>query len=424
MVSGTTTGTSPAQPNLGGNAMLKAMGPHTTGRSIVTFKRDVPKAARDNVIDQMGRTLAGQNHEFMTMAAGARAAPKQPSALRILTLDRFGIAVIEAPSGTSAMAMAQSFEAMAEVETSRPEYYLYATEEFGDDEDATWGLRATRAIDSVFTGKGIKVAVLDTGLALNHPDFIGRDIVSESFVPFEGVDDQQGHGTHCAGVIVGPRVRTQTSPAYGIAPDATLYVGKVLNNAGSGREMDIARGIDWALDQGCDIISMSLGRSVTAGVGPDANYERLGAEALEAGSLIVAAAGNDSHRTTGFVAPVSIPANSPSIVAVAAIDSDLAVANFSNGSTNRAAAGIDIAAPGVGVFSSFLVERPYRILQGTSMACPHVAGIAALYAESDPSLRGRALWKALTGDALALPLEPGDVGAGLVQAPKKPPATS
>ena len=134
------------------------------------------------------------------------------------------------------------------------------------------------------------------------------------------------------------------------------------------------------------------------------------------GTLIVAAAGNDSSRP-GLTNPVSHPANCPSIMAVAALDPALAIASFSNRGINPDGGQVDIAAPGVNVFSSWPMPARYRRLQGTSMATPHVAGIAALYAEADPAARGAALWQALAGAARRLSLPGTDVGAGLVQAP-------
>ncbi len=110
----------------------------------------------------------------------------------------------------------------------------------------TWGLQATRVPESNWSGRGIKVAVLDTGFELNHPDFAGRTINSQSFVPGEAVQDGHGHGTHCIGTSMGPRV-PDPLPRYGIAFEADIFVGKVLSNQGSGDDGDIFAGINWAI---------------------------------------------------------------------------------------------------------------------------------------------------------------------------------
>ena len=190
----------------------------------------------------------------------------------------------------------------------------------------------------------------------------------------------QGHGTHTAGTIAGLLADGGGNlPRYGVAPGVALHVGKVLSNAGSGRELDIVAGIEWAIEEGCAVVSMSLGRAVAVDEEPDPIYEDVGARALEAGCLIVAAAGNESDRRYNYIAPVGAPANAPSIMAVAAIGADGGIAGFSCGGTGKAA--VDIAGPGVGVFSSVPRPQLYAKFAGTSMACPHVAGVAALWAQ-------------------------------------------
>jgi subtilisin len=144
--------------------------------------------------------------------------------------------------------------------------------------------------------------------------------------------------------------------------------------------------------------------------------------ALNQGTLIVAAAGNDSRRTrpsNPIINPVSRPANAPSILAVGAIDRSLAIAPFSNGEINIDQTGgeVDLVGPGVDVFSSWFTPRNYNTISGTSMATPHVAGIAALYAQANPQARGEALWQLLIKNTKSLTLKTRDVGAGLIQAP-------
>jgi subtilisin family serine protease len=281
--------------------------------------------------------------------------------------------------------------------------------------DFTWGLQATRVPASRFSGRGIKVAVLDTGLDLNHPDFAGRRIRRRSFVAGQAVQDGMGHGTHCIGTSCGPQ-RPGVLPRYGVAFNADIFVGKVLSNQGSGTDMEILHGIEWAVANKCAVVSMSLGAPTTVGQGFSQVYETVAQRALLLGTLIVAAAGNESHRPAQ-ISPVGHPANCPSIMAVAAIDQRFAVAFFSCGGINPNGGQVDIAGPGVQVRSSWPQPARYNTISGTSMATPHVAGIAALYAEMSSSLRGHALWNVLTQRARRMSLPARDIGAGLVQAP-------
>ncbi|MFD1301777.1 S8 family serine peptidase [Methylobacterium marchantiae] len=285
-----------------------------------------------------------------------------------------------------------------------------------DESQLSWGLQATRVPDSRFTGRGIKIAVLDTGLDLTHPDFTGRTIVSQSFIAGQGVQDGNGHGTHCCGLAVGAR-RPQHLPRYGIAYDADLYVGKVLDNSGRGTDAGIIAGLQWALSHDCEVISLSLGSAVERGQAYSAVFQQIAARALAKGSLIVAAAGNDSDRARGKINPVSHPANCPDIFSVAAVDRSLKIAWFSNAGLNPGGGKIDLAAPGMDVMSSWPSPDFYKALDGTSMAAPHAAGIAALFSESAPSARGRSLWAYLMQRAKPLSADSKDVGAGLIQAP-------
>jgi subtilisin family serine protease len=284
-----------------------------------------------------------------------------------------------------------------------------------DQSIATWGLQATKVVDSPFSGRGIKVAVLDTGFDLNHPDFGNRVITSKSFVDNEEVQDGHGHGTHCIGTACGS-LTPLTPPRYGIASSAEIFAGKVLNNQGKGSDGQILAGIEWAIANGCNIVSLSLGARVQPGQQPSDAFEVAAQRALQNGTLIIAAAGNDSDRRVGNIRPVGHPANCRSIMAVAALTPDLRVADFSNRGLNPDGGQIDIAAPGVSVFSSWPMPTRYRTISGTSMATPHVAGIAALYVEATGSI-GHALWNLLTQNARRLDDPAVDVGAGIAQAP-------
>lgn len=214
----------------------------------------------------------------------------------------------------------------------------------------------------VTKGKGATVAVLDTGCDMAHPDLKEQIVGAKNFTGSRnGASDVQGHGTHCAGIVLAAE---NSSGMIGVAPHAKLIVGKVLGDNGSGASTWIAAGIDWAAENGADVISMSLG-----GPGPD-QYTRAAVQrALAKGVIVVAAAGNEGPRegTVGY------PGGYPECVCVAAIDSQLRTAGFSS----RGAA-VRVAAPGVSVRSCYPGGR-FATMSGTSMATPYVAGCAALY---------------------------------------------
>ena len=285
--------------------------------------------------------------------------------------------------------------------------------QFRDDQAATWGLHATRVTTSPASGRGVKVAVLDTGFALGHPDFAGRNITAASFVPGEQPQDGHGHGTHVTGTACGPRTPSG-SRRYGIAYECDIFIGKVLGDDGSGSDATVLGGINWALAQRCHVVSMSLGADVPE---PHPPYTEVGRRALARGALIVAAAGNNARRHERNWGFVGSPANSPYIMAIAALEQDLSVAWFSARSGTGRGGQIDNAGPGWQVYSAWLLPQRYNTISGTSMATPHVAGIAALWAERT-GLRGGELWSVLAQESDRL-YEPGvDVAAGLVLAPQ------
>jgi subtilisin family serine protease len=264
---------------------------------------------------------------------------------------------------------------------------------------ATWGLIACRVPQSTKNGLGIKVAVLDTGMDLGHPDFVGRAFVTQTFVG-QPVQDLNGHGTHVTGTACGPQAPPGTTPRYGIGFRTPIFTGKVLTNAGTGSTASVLAGMNWAIANRCPVISMSLGGNAPI----QAAYTAAGASALSKGLLIIAATGNSNG-------PTGAPANSPTIMAVASLDQNLRRSSFSNFGK------VEISGPGRDVFSS--VPRPtrYGIKTGTSMATPHVSGCAALWAQSSAALRGNALWKRLQLTARPLSEPVSRVGKGLVQAP-------
>lgn len=298
-----------------------------------------------------------------------------------------------------------------------PEKVVYIPDEVPEATKlpSTWGIRITEALHSPYTGAGVGVAVIDTGFDTSHPDFIGREVTTYSFVPDETIQDQHGHGTHCIGTACGSVDLNEQR--YGVASGAHIYAGKVLNNQGSGAQAWVLNGMTWAANSGCKVLSMSLGSKVLPGDHYDEAYERAARYALSKGTVIVAAAGNESRRSKKQFSPVGSPADCPSILAVAALDEALQVADFSNRAINPGGE-MDIAAPGVAIYSSWPMPARNRTLSGTSMATPYVAGILALLFEKHPDATPSMAVKELREMARSLPLLPEDVGAGLSLAPK------
>ncbi|MFF3374054.1 S8 family serine peptidase [Streptomyces sp. NPDC002680] len=284
-----------------------------------------------------------------------------------------------------------------------------------DEQKWTWGLQAIRANLTRLTGRGVKIAVLDTGVDTDHPDLVGRIEETASFVPGETVEDGHGHGTHCIGTAAGPATPQQQEPRYGVATEARILAAKVLSNAGRGTDGQILAGIDWAISRGARVISMSLGAPVGPGELFTQTYEKLAQRALQLGTVIVAAAGNESRRPQD-IQPVGSPANCPSILAVASLDKSLTTSFFSCGGINGQGGEVNIAAPGRDVRSA-APGGGYKTMSGTSMATPHVAGVLALLAEANPDATAANLKATLLSGAFPLAEPATDVGSGLLQAP-------
>ncbi|MGP3977498.1 S8 family serine peptidase [Streptomyces sp. 8N114] len=283
-----------------------------------------------------------------------------------------------------------------------------------DERAWTWGLQAIRSNRSSLTGRDVKIAVIDTGVDTRHPDLAGRIEAAASFVPGETAEDGHGHGTHCIGTAAGP-AEPQQGPRYGVACEARILAAKALDNAGDGSDGPILAAMAWAVAHGARVISMSLGARVRRGELFPQTYEKLAQRALRRGTVIIAAAGNDSRRPPR-IEPVSRPANCPSILAVGALDKALTPSFFSNGAINGQGGEVDIAAPGRDIRSA-APGGGYESLSGTSMATPHVAGVLALLAQANSQASAADLKASLLTGAFPLALPATDVGAGLLQAP-------
>lgn len=250
------------------------------------------------------------------------------------------------------------------------------------------------------TGEGVDVAVLDTGYDVSHPDLAGV-ASSASFVPDEDVDDQHGHGTHVASTIAGSGAASGGTEK-GVAPGASLHVGKVLNNGGSGQDSWILAGMEWAArDAKARVVSMSLGTDEPSD-GTDLLSQAVDELSAETGALFTIAAGNSgpSDHT------VRAPGTASAALTVGAVDSQDRIADFSSRGPRLGDDGLkpEITAPGVDVLAArshyfYMGEGYYTKLSGTSMATPHVAGAAALLAAQHPDWTGAQLKDALVSTA-------------------------
>ena len=243
-------------------------------------------------------------------------------------------------------------------------------------------------------GKGIGVAVLDTGIDFNHPDLKANYVGGVSFVPGTTPmdDNDPGHGTFCAGVIAAAK---NGSGVVGVAPEASLYAVKVLDKKASGLFSWSIAGIDWCMNQPeIHIINMSLGCEST----PTA-LELMCNLAWSRGLLIVAGAGNqDGNPVPPQQSNVDYPARYRNVIAVSSIDSHNVIApNSARGCE------VDLCAPGVDIQST-LPGGKCGPLSGTSVACPHVAGVAALAwaAHLSPKATNEQIWSLLASTAVDL----------------------
>ncbi|MBI4022953.1 S8 family peptidase [Candidatus Berkelbacteria bacterium] len=223
-----------------------------------------------------------------------------------------------------------------------------------------WNITAVQAPPAWPTTEalGVRVAVIDTGIDLDHPDLQGSIAGGTNIVdPRRSADDDAGHGSHVAGIIAAGH---NAIGVVGVAPRASLYAVKVLDRRGRGYLSDVIAGLEWAIAQDIDVINLSLGTSVDIPLLHEAVQD-----ARAAGILVVAAAGNDGGA-------VSYPAAYDEVMAVGMTDDRNEVSRYS-----ARGAALDLVAPGVKVESTYQRGR-YKRMTGTSMAAPHVTGLAAL----------------------------------------------
>lgn len=307
----------------------------------------------------------------------------------------------------------------------------------------TWGIEAVNAHTSPFTGSGVVIAVLDTGINPTHIAFQGVHLSRRNFTQGPD-DDQNGHGTHCAGTIFG---RDVNGLRIGVARGVTkALIGKVLG-PGGGSSATLAKAINWAYENGANVISMSLGidfpgfvaKLISQGLPVEAAtsiaLEQYRANvnlfssltlllaqsnAFSQAAVIVAASGNESDRPSYEIA-VAPPAAGDGMISVGALQrsaaGNLSVANFSNTQCNLCGPGVSVTSAWIGDDSSL------KTISGTSMATPHVAGCAALWAQQQKQLTGvltneNLAAKTLASASFVSGASFEDIGNGMVQAPQ------
>ncbi|MFD7921124.1 S8 family serine peptidase [Streptomyces sp. NPDC059740] len=273
------------------------------------------------------------------------------------------------------------------------------------------------AWDAGLTGKGVRVAVLDTGIDTAHPDLRGRVSASKSFIEGEEIADRNGHGTHTTSTVGGSGAASD-GKEKGVAPEADLVVGKVLSDAGEGSESQIIAGMQWAAqDAKARIVSLSLG-SQEPSDGTDPMAQAVNTLSEQTGALFVVAAGNSTSPGS-----IGSPGAADDALTVGAVDSADQLAYFSSQGPRYGDNALkpDICAPGVDILAArsglTAGEGDYVEMSGTSMATPQVAGVAALLAQQHPDWDGARLKDALMSTSHQLDASPYALGAGRVSVP-------
>ncbi|MGW1001938.1 S8 family peptidase [Streptomyces sp. NPDC002520] len=278
---------------------------------------------------------------------------------------------------------------------------------------STKQVHAPEAWAAGYDGKGTKVAVLDTGVDAEHPDLKGRIGAAENFTDSPDTTDRQGHGTHTTSTVGGTGAASD-GKKRGVAPGTELLVGKVLNDGGYGEMSWIIAGMQWAVDQHADVVSMSLGNPTPTDCSDPMATATEELARTNKNTLFVIAAGNSGPSLN----TVSSPGCAPSVLTVGAVDRDDSTAWFSSRGPVGGSHTLkpEIAAPGVAISAAAAGGRgiyAYQSMSGTSMATPHVAGAAAIVKQRHPDWTAQQIKAALVSSAdSAIPGDVRETGGG------------
>lgn len=295
------------------------------------------------------------------------------------------------------------------------EWIEYDQKVTSTQEEKTWGYQTTSPQISRswgIRGEGVRIAIIDSGISKNHPDLNvqGGVNVKEGET---GWQDDNGHGTHVAGVI---NAQDNNIGVVGIAPEADIFAVKALDSEGTGWESEIIKGIEWAISKEIDVINLSLTSCNSSIMMKEALKE---AEAQ--GIIVVAASGNRKKCNGEYLNDIMYPGRYASVIGVGAITPDNTKASFSYGGRS-----LDIAGPGASVKSTYYNAETgtngYTLLSGTSMAAPYVSGIVALNKQAFPNFNTDQIIDTLHSNAIDLGVtgRDDDFGSGLVQSPSEP----
>jgi serine protease AprX len=280
-------------------------------------------------------------------------------------------------------------------------------------------IAAPKVWETGLKGLGIKVGVVDTGIDESHPDFAGRIVATASFVGDSAKDDN-GHGTHVAGTVAGSGAKSN-GKYVGVAPEASLYIAKVLRGDGGGSMSGVMQGVEWAvLDQKVQVVNLSLGSSGSCD-GTDALSALCDEAVQQAGVVVCVAAGNSGPGAK----TVGAPGCARFVITVGASNDSDGIARFSSrGPTSDGRVKPDIMFPGVSITApqadgtrmGRVVEEGYVVADGTSMATPHAAGVAALMLQANPELTAAQVKTHMLAGAIDIGGLPNERGVGRADA--------